>query len=77
MAYGTEVMIPLEISLPNTRTTNYSFDENERLKAKQLDFIEKKLEIAAIQLANFQQKSSRGYNWNVRLRKFVAGDLVL
>lgn len=42
-----------------------------------LDSLEERRDMVPVQLANYQQKLSRGYNRNVRLREFVAGDLVL
>ena len=42
-----------------------------------LDLLEEYREVAAIRLAEYQQKLVRRYNRGVRVREFSAGDLVL
>lgn len=75
--YGTKVVIPREIGLLSMRTTSFSSNENKLLIAEQLDLIEENREITSIQLANYQQKLSRGYNQNLKPQQFVTRDLVL
>ena len=77
MTYKTMVVIPMEISLPSMRTISFSLDENDQFMIKQFDFMEENREIASIRLVDYQQKLSKGYNRNMRLREFVARDLVL
>lgn len=44
---------------------------------KWLDLLEESRDMVSIQLADYQQKLTWGYNRNVMPREFVAGDLVL
>ena len=44
---------------------------------KWLDLLEESQDMVSIQLADYQQKLTWGYNRNVMPREFVAGDLVL
>ena len=44
---------------------------------EQLDFLEENKEITSTCLADYKHKLSRGYNRNVRLREFAAGELIL
>ena len=44
---------------------------------ERLDSLEEYREAAAIRLAEYQQKLTRGYNRGVKVREFNAGDLVL
>ena len=77
MTYGAETVIPLETGFPTLRTSLFSpSDNNEHLK-KNLDLIEEKRENAMVQLAYYQQKLKQGYDFNVKLRPFTLGDLVL
>lgn len=73
----TEAVILVEIGLANMRITRFSLCMNNPMLTKQLDFMEENKEIASIQLTNYQQRLSKGYNKNVRPRDFVTRDLVL
>ena len=44
---------------------------------KWLDLLEESRDMVSIQLADYQQKLTWGYNRNVMPREFVTGDLVL
>ena len=68
MTYETMAVIPMEISLPSMRTMSFSLDENDQFMIKQFDFMEENREIASIRLVDYQQKLSKGYNRNMRLR---------
>ena len=77
MTYGAEVVIPLEIGFPMSRTSSFNPKDNDEQLAKSLDLIEEKRENAMVQLAYYQQKLKQGYDANVKLRPLTPGDLVL
>jgi len=51
--------------------------QNDSLLIECLDLLEEYRDTATIQLAEYQQKLTRRYNQDVRVREFNAGDLVL
>nr|XP_023886865.1 uncharacterized protein LOC111998971 [Quercus suber] len=77
MTYGTESVIPVEISMSNTRVLGFSSDSNNELMMEQLDLLEERREMATIRLADSQQKMAQRYDKNVRSREFGVGDLML
>ena len=77
MTYGTEAMIPSEIGLSSMRISNFALEENNIKLAEDLDPLEERREMALIRLADYQQKMAKRYEWSMRPKKFVAGDLVL
>ena len=77
LAYGVEAVIPLEVGLPTTRTTEFDAEENESNLRKDLNLLEKRRDMATIRLASYQQQMKRGYDKNIRPRSFQVGDLVL
>uniref|UniRef100_A0A2N9HKB0 Uncharacterized protein n=1 Tax=Fagus sylvatica TaxID=28930 RepID=A0A2N9HKB0_FAGSY len=77
LAYCVEAVIPLEVGLPITRTTEFDIEENESSLRKDLNLVEERRDMAAIRLASYQHQMKRGYDKNIRLRSFQVGDLVL
>uniref|UniRef100_A0A2N9HX21 Uncharacterized protein n=1 Tax=Fagus sylvatica TaxID=28930 RepID=A0A2N9HX21_FAGSY len=77
LAYGSEAVIPLEISLPTLRTSEWEPTRNDLAQSQALDLLEERREQAMIRLASYQQQLKKGYNKNVRPRSFQQGDLVL
>ena len=77
MTYGTEAVIPLEISFPTLRTSSFNLSDNDKQLTKSLDLIEKKRENAIVQLAYYQQKLKQGYDANVKLRPLTPSDVKL
>uniref|UniRef100_A0A2N9H9C9 Integrase catalytic domain-containing protein n=1 Tax=Fagus sylvatica TaxID=28930 RepID=A0A2N9H9C9_FAGSY len=77
LAYGVEAVIPLEVGLPTTRTTEFDTDQNENNLRKDLNLIEERRDIAAIRLASYQRQMKKGYDKNIRPRSFQINDLVL
>ncbi|XP_072094204.1 uncharacterized protein [Arachis hypogaea] len=74
LVYGSEAMIPVEISQKSIRTQINSQDEARR---SELDTIEEVRHIAALKQRAAQHAIARHYNKSVRSRSFVRGDLVL
>ena len=77
LAYGVEAVIPLEVGLPTTRTTEFDVEQNEDNLRKDLNLIEEMRDLAVIRLASYQRQMKRGYEKNIRPRSFQIGDLVL
>uniref|UniRef100_A0A2N9HMF9 RNA-directed DNA polymerase n=1 Tax=Fagus sylvatica TaxID=28930 RepID=A0A2N9HMF9_FAGSY len=77
LAYGVEAVIPLEVGLPTTRTTEFDAEQNEDNLRKDLDLVEERRDMAAIRLTSYQRQMKRGYDRNIRPRSFQINDLVL
>uniref|UniRef100_A0A2N9GCT6 Integrase catalytic domain-containing protein n=1 Tax=Fagus sylvatica TaxID=28930 RepID=A0A2N9GCT6_FAGSY len=77
LAYGVEAVIPLEVGLPTTRTTEFDVEENESSLRMDLNLVEERRDMARIKLASYQHQMKRGYDKNIRPRSFQVGDLVL
>ena len=77
LTYGIEAIISVEISLCSARVSDFSPAKNAEMMLKQLDSLEKHREAAIACLADYQQKLAWRYNKDVKIRDFVAGDLVL
>ena len=75
LTYGAEVVIPAEINLCSARVDGFA--QNNLMMAERLDLLDECWEAATIQLTEYQQNLARRYNWNVKIREFNAGDLVL
>ncbi|XP_072058029.1 uncharacterized protein [Arachis hypogaea] len=74
LVYGSEAMIPLEISQESIRTHINNQDEARRTE---LDIIEEVRNITTLRQRATQQAIARQYNKSVKSRAFVKGDLVL
>jgi ribonuclease HI len=77
LAYAVEAVIPLEVGLPTTRTTEFDVEENESSLRMDLNLVEERRDMATIRLALYQHQMKRGYDKNIRPRSFQVGDLVL
>ena len=56
MVYGTEVIIPTELSFPTARTALTASRNNEATRTLDLNLIEEKREIAAIKMLAYQKR---------------------
>ncbi|KAJ8632913.1 hypothetical protein MRB53_026249 [Persea americana] len=70
-------VIPLEVGLPTLRSELCEQGLNDLNVARELDLAEERREAAAIRLTAYQQQLARGYNPNVKERRFAIGELVL
>ncbi|KAK1424744.1 hypothetical protein QVD17_20082 [Tagetes erecta] len=77
LTYGSEAMIPAEIGLPSIGTQGESEDNNDELIRRNLDLLEERREIAAINEARYKKKLEQEYNKNVSLLSFKEEDYVL
>ena len=51
LAYGVEAVIPLEVRMPTTRTTDFLMETNEDNLRKDLDLLEERQDLAVVRLA--------------------------
>ncbi|XP_074355651.1 uncharacterized protein LOC141695292 [Apium graveolens] len=77
LAYGAEVVIPVEISHSPPRIQAYNEEENEEGKRLALDLIDEVRDAAHTKIMEYQKKASFYYNLGVKERFFKQGDLVL
>ncbi|XP_071727253.1 uncharacterized protein [Rutidosis leptorrhynchoides] len=74
--YGSEAVIPAEITVPIERILSYSEGEiDERLRTN-LNFVEERREMAAIREATNRLRIEKYYDKLVRARTYKVGDLV-
>ena len=77
LTYGVEAVIPLEVGIPTTRTTDFVVETNEDNLRKDLDLLEERRDLAIVRLASYQQRIKREHYKNINHRVFRIGDLVL
>lgn len=77
MTYGTEAVIPIEISLLSPKMAYFEQGHNDEGLIGSLDVLEERRDMVSIRLSNYQKRLAQGYNRNVRPQEFVLGDLVL
>nr|XP_025682159.1 uncharacterized protein LOC112783427 [Arachis hypogaea] len=74
LVYGSEAMIPMEISQSSLRTQS---EHQKEARQAELDLIEEIRETSAIRHRALQQQLSRRYSRIVQPRTFNVGDLIL
>ncbi|XP_072066956.1 uncharacterized protein [Arachis hypogaea] len=77
LVYGSDAMIPIEVSLQNTRTTNADESDNTQSRRTELDLLEETRDISALQQVAARRAIARKYNKRLKQRTFSEGDLVL
>ena len=73
LAYGVEAVIPLEVGIPTTQTTDFIVETNEDSLRKDLDLLEEKRDLAMVRLASYQQRIKREHDKKVKPRIFRVG----
>nr|GEX99316.1 reverse transcriptase domain-containing protein [Tanacetum cinerariifolium] len=76
LTYGTEAVIPAEIGMPTYRTTAIDVVNNDEELRLNLDLLEERRELAAINEARSKSKMTKYYNSRVRGVAFQPGDFV-
>nr|GFC80547.1 reverse transcriptase domain-containing protein [Tanacetum cinerariifolium] len=76
LTYGTEAVIPAEIRTPTYRTTAVDAVNNDEELRLNLDLLEERRELAAINEARSKSKMTKYYNSRVRGVAFQPGDFV-
>ena len=59
LAYGVETVIPLEVGIPTTQTTDFAVETNEDNLRKDLDLLKEKRDLIVVRLALYQQRIKR------------------
>uniref|UniRef100_A0A2N9FB78 Integrase catalytic domain-containing protein n=1 Tax=Fagus sylvatica TaxID=28930 RepID=A0A2N9FB78_FAGSY len=77
LAFGVEVVIPLEVGMPTTRMTEFVVETNEENLRRDLDLLEERRDLAMVRLASYQQRMKREHDKNIKQRVFRVGELVL
>jgi hypothetical protein len=77
LAFRVEAVIPLEVGMPTTRTTEFVVETNEENLRKDLDLLEERRDLAVVCLASYQQRIKREHDKNIKPRIFRVGELVL
>ncbi|GFZ11448.1 hypothetical protein Acr_22g0008460 [Actinidia rufa] len=77
LVFGTESVIPVEIGMPNFRTSNFDREINEAELRLDLDLLEEKREKAELRQVAYKCQVAKYYNQRVKHRSFLSGDLVL
>ncbi|XP_071739328.1 uncharacterized protein [Rutidosis leptorrhynchoides] len=76
LVYGSETVIPAEITIPTERVLSYSEEENDERLRTNLDYAEERREMAAICEAANKQRIAKSYDKRVRAITYKVGDLV-
>lgn len=77
LAFGTEVVILVEVALTSLRVDHYNEENNDKELRINLDLSDKVRIGAEQRLARFQNLMTKHYNKWVRPRRFNKGELVL
>ena len=77
MAFGTKVVVPVEIGVSSIRRAWYNKQSNDEGLKLALDCIPKVRDNTAQSMALYQERMTRYYNQRVKLKHFNPGDLVL
>lgn len=77
LAFGHETVVPAEIGVGTHRTEYFTGEQNDEQICLNLDLLEEKREGASRKVTQCQQRVTRYYNKNVRVRQFRTGDWVL
>ncbi|XP_071729256.1 uncharacterized protein [Rutidosis leptorrhynchoides] len=76
LVYGSEAVIPAEITVPTERVLRYSEGENDKSLRTNLNYAEECREMAAIRKATKKQRIAKYYDERLRARTYKVGDLV-
>ncbi|KAI3739893.1 hypothetical protein L2E82_30305 [Cichorium intybus] len=77
LVYGSEAMLPPELSITSLRVSAFSTEKTEEDLRHNLDLLEERRELASVRQARYKSNTERYYNRRVKGRAFKVGDLVL
>ena len=77
MAYGTEAVLPVEISMGSPRIENFSIETFEEVLKLNNDLVEEVRDQAQLRNTQYQQKVASYYNSKIKTRHFQVNDWVL
>ncbi|GJV38601.1 reverse transcriptase domain-containing protein [Tanacetum coccineum] len=70
LVYGSEAVIPIQISVETRRIQDFNLRKNEQRCEEDIDILKERREIASIKEAHYKQKLEGCYNKRVRLSTF-------
>ena len=77
LAYGSEVVILVEVGLTSFWVESYDENKNEEATRLQLDLVDEVRMTAEQRMARYQNLMAKHYNSNVRRKDFQVGNFVL
>lgn len=77
LTFETEAVIPVEIGMTMHRTTNFDLGKNEEGLRNNLDLLEEKMDEVTLRTIAYKQRMTKYYNSQVKVRRFIVGDLVI
>jgi len=77
LAYGSKVVIPIEVGLISYRVENHDESRNNEAIRLQLDLVDEVRATTEQRLVQYQDLMAKHYNSRVRHRKFQVRDLIL
>ena len=77
LAFGTEVVAPVEVGLKSPRIELATEEQNDEAPRLNLDLLEEKREHVLRRTEDYQRKTARYYNQRVKPRSYMSGNLVL
>ena len=77
LAFGIEVVAPVDVGLKSPRTEFASIEHNEEALRPNLDLLEEKREKILKCIEDYHRKTARYYDQRVKPRSYKPGDLVL
>ena len=77
LAFGTEVVAPVEVGLKSLRIELENVEHNDEALRLNLDLLDEKREQVLRRTEDYQRKKARYYNQKVKPRSYMPGDLVL
>ncbi|GKD36430.1 reverse transcriptase domain-containing protein [Tanacetum coccineum] len=77
LVYGSEAVIPIEISVETRRIQDFNPMKNKKRRMEDLDILEERRKIASIKEAHYKKKLEKYYNKQVRPSTFKPGTYVL
>ncbi|XP_074355888.1 uncharacterized protein LOC141695548 [Apium graveolens] len=77
MAYGTEAVLPVEVSLGSTRHQNFDVEISSEGLRLNYDLVEELRDSTHIKVAKYQEKTAKYFNSKVKNRSLEVNDLVI
>ena len=77
LAFGTEVVAPVEVGLKSPRIEFASAEHNEEVLRLNLDLLEEKREQVLKRIEDYHRKTTRYYDRRVKPRGYKPSDLVI
>ena len=77
LAYGYEVVVPMDIGAGSLRRENYDSEQNSILQRCELEFLKEKQCNSQLRIVTYQWLTARYFNSKVRPRRFQVRDCVL